>query len=343
MRVALSAALWLWLGGMAEACIVTQDLGRRAMAANAGLLPEVHATEMVGSSGTPRVTLAPQAGCAPFDLAALALGGALARGDHLVLGEVHDNPAHHALRAMLIDFLATHPGVTQRPTIVMEHLGPEQAERIARYNANLAAGDDRALDRFLDGGWWDQSGWPAQTMFQPIFDVVRKHRLPLAAGNVARDRIRAIARGGLDAATAEERSALGLEHRAWDASREASLLTELEASHCGLMPSAAFKGLAVAQRARDGAMARAMIEAGKRGPVILLTGNGHARADRGVPFVLSVLDPRRAVVSVGFVERQPQPPADNQGRYDLVVTTVDVTRPDPCVEMRKAFEGRKKQ
>ena len=74
-----------------------------------------------------------------------------------------------------------------------------------------------------------------------------------------------------------------------------ALLTELEASHCGLMPKSAFGGMAVAQRFRDGNMASILADAAPgSGQVVLVAGNGHVRLDRGVPWYLKHYEKRRA-------------------------------------------------
>jgi uncharacterized iron-regulated protein len=92
--------------------------------------------------------------------------------------------------------------------------------------------------------------------------------------------------------------------------------------------------MARAQIARDLTLARAIRPYADTG-IVLLTGNGHVRKDIGVPFWLPA-DARSATISVAFLE----PGAENERlaeRYDLIVETPAVERPDPCEELRKRF------
>jgi len=56
--------------------------------------------------------------------------------------------------------------------------------------------------------------------------------------------------------------------------------------HCNLLPAEAMPGMARAQIARDRSLAQAIGPYAARG-VVLLTGNGHARTDVGVPYWLA--------------------------------------------------------
>jgi uncharacterized iron-regulated protein len=80
------------------------------------------------------------------------------------------------------------------------------------------------------------------------------------------------------------------------------------------------------QRLRDAAFARAAIEAfdAHGGPVVVITGTGHARVDVGVPAVISVARPELRVWALGQVEGETAMP------FDAVEVTAAVERPDPC-------------
>ena len=116
----------------------------------------------------------------------------------------------------------------------------------------------------------------------------------------------------------------------------AAMNAAIQDGHCGLLPEAIVPALARAQVARDRTMARALVDASRRTglPVVLLAGNGHVRADIGVPRHLAEFDPGASVLSIGFGE-DPAPPA---GRFDRVFSAPAIARPDPCQALREKFE-----
>lgn len=268
----------------------------------------------------------------------------------VILGEVHDNPDHHKIRAEIIS-AAFGPQAARTssrpPAIVMEHLRPEQQAVLDR----RAGGEWQPAASELMGALdWAKSGWPADSLFLPLFEAIVAAKLPLYAGDPARERIRAVARGGLAALPAEETARLQL-GTAPPSEMAAAQLKEIEASHCGLIPGSALGGMAEAQRLRDAHLAAAMVAAADRhGAAILLTGNGHARRDRGVPFHLARMAPDRKVVVVEIVEVDPgktdarayeERGSDGKPTADFIVFTPRTERPDPCEEMRKMIQKRK--
>lgn len=275
--------------------------------------------------------------------------------DILVLGEVHDNLHHHGLRAVILErFLRQRQG---KANVVMEHVRATEVDVLARYQAGLdrtkpdfwkaaAAGLGPALN-------WDKSGWPKWEVFVPIAEAAFAGGAAIYAGDVARAEIRNIARKGLAALPQARLRMLGLDVDLPPAERN-GLLTELEASHCGLMPKSAFGTMADAQRLRDATLAEATVAAARdKGAAVLLTGNGHARDDRGAPRYMRRLAPRLKVATVLFVEAsadtaKPGDPtralrrtADGKVAADAVVLTARVERPDPCVKMRERFQRRR--
>ena len=100
-------------------------------------------------------------------------------------------------------------------------------------------------------------------------------------------------------------------------------------AHCEAMPLAMMGGMVEAQRLRDAAFAAATLDALERhgAPVVVITGNGHARKDWGMPALIALADPGVTLWSVGFVET-PRPLDDP--RFDLTVATEPAPRDDPC-------------
>jgi uncharacterized iron-regulated protein len=87
-------------------------------------------------------------------------------------------------------------------------------------------------------------------------------------------------------------------------------------------------GMVEVQRLRDAVLARAVVQAVEEtgGPVAVITGNGHARRDRGVPAYLGRIAPDLEV----FVLGQTEDGAPLEGGFDEVVSAPAVDRPDPC-------------
>jgi len=93
-------------------------------------------------------------------------------------------------------------------------------------------------------------------------------------------------------------------------------------------------GMVEAQRLRDARFARAALEAlSKHGaPVVVVTGNGHARRDWGIPHMIGLAAPELAVFSVGFLEGAD---AADDRRFDAVMVADAPERGDPCAAFRQ--------
>jgi uncharacterized iron-regulated protein len=311
--------------------------------------------------GISNVCAAAQKPCLLFDMRA---GGAeemagvpaeiFRRTDILLVGEIHDNPLHHRLQAAFVGELASSRKAAT--AVVMEHIRTDRSEELARYQSGV----DRALPTFwvvaaarlgeaLD---WSKSGWPEWPQFLPIAEIAIRHGVPILAGDVPRAEIRRVAREGLAVLPEEARRRLGLDQPLSGPLRDA-LLVQLEASHCGLMPTSAFGAMAEAQRFRDAHLAEAAIIAARRyGSAVLVTGNEHARSDRGAPWYMRHLAPGLRVVTIAQVEA-PDPATvnplavaprgpDDKPAVDFLIVTPPQSRPDPCEDMRKRFGKKQK-
>jgi uncharacterized iron-regulated protein len=234
----------------------------------------------------------------------------LPKADVVILGEVHDNPGHHRNQADAVAAIAP-------SALVFEMLTPAQAARTP---------DDREDRAALDAALgWAGSGWPDFAMYHPIFLAAPEAQVfggDLPSGEVARSVTEGAAavfgaqagRYGLNAALAPEDQA----------AREA----EMQDAHCGALPTDVLPGMVQAQRLRDAALARAVVRAFEAtgGPVVVITGNGHARRDQGVPAVLAQAMPDLSVLSVGQIEGS----AGAAPPYDRWIVTPILPRDDPC-------------
>lgn len=237
----------------------------------------------------------------------------LPEADVIVLGEIHDNPVHHAHQAIVVEALS--------PTaVVFEMLSPAQA---ARVTPGLAASEE-ALGAVLG---WEAAGWPDFAMYWPIFVAAGDAAVLGAAAPL--DDVRAAARDGAGAMFDDAR--FGLDATLPEAERALREAGQLMA-HCNAMPAEALPGMVEAQRLRDGWLARAALDAVEDtgGPVVVITGNGHARTDWGVPALLARAAPDLRVLSVGQFEDA----AEAAPPFDLWLVTEAAERPDPCAAFR---------
>ena len=94
-------------------------------------------------------------------------------------------------------------------------------------------------------------------------------------------------------------------------------------------------------------MSDSMVTAPTRPGAILITGAGHARTDRGVPYYLRVADPTAAIVSIGFLEVRPGADAVSDyaaaGRFDFVWFTPRVDDSDPCAQFKSQLQKMNKK
>ena len=265
----------------------------------------------------------------------------------VVLGEVHDNPSVHALRAAILREIVGPNGSQANPALVFEHVRADRQPVLDAINTAVATGTPPTADDVFAKLDWSNSGWPDQKMFAPLIDVALAAKLPLFAGDAPRTAMSAIARQGLDALSADERTRLHLD-KPLAPNVQDDLLTELEASHCGMLPKSSFTNMAVAQRFRDATLAASLQRAAAHSSgAILLAGNEHARIDRGVPSLFRG-DGKLSgnVTSVMFLEVEDgmNDPADYVSKSpddkpvtDFIVFVPRVPREDPCIAMRQQF------
>lgn len=235
----------------------------------------------------------------------------------MILGEVHDNPLHHAHQTLATQAVGAE-------AIVFEMLTDAEARRVT---PELLA-DEAGLRETLG---WDDKGWPDFAWYYPIFAAVEDPAI--YGGDLGRETIRRAVREGAAEVLGPSAEMFDLDAPLPE-EQQARREREQAAAHCNALPENLLPGMVEAQRLRDAAMARAVIAAHAEtgGPVVVITGNGHARNDWGVPQALAQAAPQLDVISVAQFEEEapPDPP------YDYWLVTDPAPRPDPC----EAFENR---
>jgi len=264
-----------------------------------------------------------------------ALVADLARTRYRLLGEIHDDPLHHTIRARLLHDIARR-GL--RPAIVMEQF---DLDHDVALRAAQNAGDD--AEQVASAGELDRKGWQ-WPLHEPIVAAALALRLPLRAGNLSR----AALSGHLDAALREHP---GVEARLraapWTDAQASELRADIVESHCNMLPDAIVPKLVLGQRMRDAAMAQALVDDATSDGAVLIAGNGHVRDDRGVPVYLhapGLAGARASSISVGFIEVSADDERDAEfprrviaahPGFDVVFLTPAIARPDPCDAFRR--------
>lgn len=239
----------------------------------------------------------------------------------LILGEVHDNPVHHANQARALAALAP-------KAVVFEMLDITQSNRITPDLLRDPAGLEAALG-------WNASGWPDFAMYAPLFQT---EPTPRFIGAAPREADLARAReDGPAAAFGPSAARFGLD-RPLDPADQAVREAEMQTAHCNALPPELLPRFVAVQRLLDAALAFAVLAALEQtgGPVAVITGNGHARRDTGIPAALALADPDVTVLSVGQFEDKPEtdPP------HDLWLVTPAPARTGPDADPCAAFGQR---
>ncbi|MFZ1469756.1 MAG: ChaN family lipoprotein [Paracoccaceae bacterium] len=240
--------------------------------------------------------------------------------DIYILGEVHDNPAHHAEQARLMALIA--PGA-----VVWEMMSPDQSDALTGVDRSDATATEAALG-------WAAAGWPDFAMYHPI--LLAAGDVPQIGAAAAREDLTAVMRQGLSAVLGNQAVAdwgLGPLPLQDQSARE----SDQRAAHCNALPEDLLPGMVDAQRYRDWAMASAAVTAVQAGqtPVVIITGTGHARSDQGIPALIRAAQPDLRVWSLGQVEDDPGPDAP----FDAVNQTAPTPRKDPCAAFASPADG----
>ena len=258
-----------------------------------------------------------------------------ASADFVLLGEKHDNPDHHRLQAWLIARLALRG---RQPAVVFEMIRGDRAQALRD-----APRDADALGTALD---WAHSGWPDFAIYRPVFAAALDAGLPLAAGDLSAEQLAALRTDGLGAFSDDERARLALDPGP-NASQRERLAAQVRDAHCGMAPDAVIDAMIDIQRARDAALADALLGAATLHGAVLIAGAGHASRESAVPLYLSRRATQRVVFALGLFEAPLGEPthenvearlAELGEGYDVIWITPRVDDVDPCSRFRHDLE-----
>lgn len=255
----------------------------------------------------------------------------VADADYILLGENHDNPVHHELQAQIIAALPWQGAAVAG----FEQVHSDQAAALAAWLEASPEGTS-GLDLALD---WEHSGWPDWALYEPVFAAVLDRGWPPVDLMFPATMVRAVFSDGIAAALRPD----VIEHLQPDALFTPEQRLEMQAlmadSHCGRMPAQHMAAMVDVQIARDAHMAWRLASSSER--AVVITGNGHARRDWGVPVFLQRLRPEAKIVTITLTEvaddrREPGAyPTAHAAWSDFTIFTPAHDRGDPCAGIRE--------
>ena len=258
-----------------------------------------------------------------------ALYSALGHARYVVLGETHDNGDHHQLQAQLLQqFLSAQPGAA----VAFEMLDEDDASALAQEPPVRTASE---LAQRVD---WANSGWPELALYQPIFDVAFSMRARIVAAHPSAEHVRASMQGLNETEAGDLHLDTPLPKAQIQAQHD-----EIRDSHCGHANEHMLTAMQRAQVYKDAFMARALVRTNV--PAALITGRGHARNDRAVPYFLARAQAGKSL-SIAFIEVADEltdASAYDTEAFDYVIFTPRVSDEDPCEKFRKQLEQMRQQ
>ncbi len=270
------------------------------------------------------------------------LEDALANARFVVLGEIHSNPDHHRLQARLIEALVRKG---HRPAVVFEMIPTDlQAELDRHVHGGLS--EVSQLGKALR---WEERGWPSWAIYQPVAETALSAALPLLAGGLAKDARMALVKGEPSPIYTQTMKELDLARPLKPEIAEAEGL-EIKEGHCNLLPPAAVEPMVRVQRALDATLEKVMVSAKAGDGAVLIAGAGHARNEWAVPHMIHEKVPDAIVVSIAFIEVDPERTSPSQylkalpglGKpFDFIYLTPRAEVVDHCAEIEKHLSAKK--
>lgn len=256
----------------------------------------------------------------------------VARADYALLGETHDNPAHHEIQARLLEAASQRAPL---PALAMEQIDLEYQQAVD------AAREKGATPAAIAEAGHIATGWQWKR-YEPLIAYALAHGERILAANYSRARSREVMTGGVAAIGAAQLERLAVEP-VWSPERNAKLRGLIVEGHCG-QDDPIIDSVVAIQRVRDALMAEAILQSPR---TVAIIGRGHARADVGVPLYLALRAPGKRVISLGIVEVEGDKPnvADYPeaapGTHDLVWFTPRAGRTDPCATFKPIGKPRR--
>lgn len=251
--------------------------------------------------------------------------------DIVLLGEVHDNPLHHDAQGWVLSWMFAGTTGDQRGAVVFEMLDRNQQATVDAF--------DGSAEEFGPAVSWEERGWRSPELYLPVFEAVLAADVAIIASDLQRSDLMSLYSGGADTLEPEIRAVFDLLDPLPPAIAET--MTEIQfASHCEMMPRERMAGMVTVQRARDAALAEAVVAAHRQGasPVALIAGGGHVRHDHGTGLLVRKALPEADVLTIGLIEAtdwDARVQIERMESFDILWVTTEAERPDPCDSLRE--------
>ncbi|MEP0766550.1 MAG: ChaN family lipoprotein [Fimbriimonadia bacterium] len=215
------------------------------------------------------------------DIAAAADGASF-----VFVGESHDKAEHHRFQADVIRAL-----VERGRSVIV---GMEMFPHTAQTSLDLWSLGRLSEEQFIERSEWKTVWGFDYSLYKPIFDVVREHKLRLTGLNVPRELVRKVSRGGAAALTPEDQADMpdldttNAEHRAL-----------FNAMIGGAGGHGMGDNVYAGQVLWDTAMAHYALRYWSRTPrtkdtvMVIIAGSGHMMYGLGINYRLSLRTPER--------------------------------------------------
>ena len=205
----------------------------------------------------------------------------LASRSIVLLGETHDDPAHHRWQLDTIRAL-----FDRRPDMA---LGFEMFPRSVQPAVDRWCADELDENGFLSAVDWPRIWGVDPNLYLPLFRFAKTNRLPMVALNIDAETRRRVASEGFTNVSRSQREGVGEPAPASQRYRQ-RLLTWFE-RHPAAGDPARFERFVRAQQFWDRAMAEAIADVRRRDNrlIVGIMGSGHVEYGDGVPHQLAAL------------------------------------------------------
>lgn len=215
--------------------------------------------------------------CSAEPVDAATLLDDLVSADVVYLGETHSVERHHVLEAWVVEELAAR-GVPF--FVAMEQAEWGQQAQIDRYNDGGIG-----FEELVEATNWE-GRWSNIRDYEPVIEAAHRAGAPIVGINARTELIRAIARGGLDELSPEQRQELPGQLWLGDPTYRRLLKLQLPV-HTGISDEV-LEQMCDAQIARDASMASRIVrfmesEGGEGRLAVVIAGSGHVSFGLGTP------------------------------------------------------------